>query len=145
MKHTILFLMLGALSLAATAQDPAESITVQGHKPQAAPRYHMYADEFAEFKGGYELSNGKTLYLLTVGTLMYAQVDDQRRQRIVATGPHSFIALEPAQPMSMRIERDANGNAGGELSYVDEARTAMAGAPPSPVRMALGSARRAVE
>ncbi|MNM93127.1 hypothetical protein D3C81_1054920 [compost metagenome] len=76
----------------------------------------MNAETFAPFRGGYELSNGQVLHLRnigSVGALMYARIDDQEEHRIVATGSHSFVALD--RQLAIRIDLRNDGSVGGEV------------------------------
>ena len=81
----------------------------------ARPRY-MMADDFKQFAGEYDLSNGDTLALRRSGGLMYARIGNQDEHRIVATGRNSFVALD--RQLKVRIDHNNDGTVGGELVMV---------------------------
>ena len=134
MKHSILFILSGALALACSAQTLGDvEVTVPGKK--AAPvvaTYKMWPEELKPFKGEYFLSNGMTLFVTGQGRRMFAQVDRQTRREVVATAPGKFVALD--RKLSMHIDLKDNGDVGGELSFVNEAAaTAAVGETLEPV------------
>ncbi|MGK5030105.1 hypothetical protein [Janthinobacterium sp. MDT1-19] len=127
MKTIILSTLLGlsATCLAATAQTLPQNMTVDvpGHSLRidvpAQPR-HMLREEFQQFAGAYDLSNGDTLQLRRAGTIMYARIGNQPEHRIVATGRNSFVALD--RQLKVRIDHHDDGSVGGELVMVVPAR-----------------------
>ena len=121
MKLSILFVAtcaLSTLSLPAAAQESGQGITSVPVAGQRGGSYTMDADQYREFKGSYDLSNGKTLRLLGNQRVMYAYVEGQPAHRIVATGPNTFAAV--GHPMSMRLDISDPDAISGELTYVDE-------------------------
>lgn len=122
MKTWILAGTLGVCALLANAQSlpDSQTVVVPGGRLQTielpAQRHFMNAETFAPFRGGYELSNGQVLHLRnigSVGALIYARIDDQEEHRIVATGSHSFVALD--RQLAIRIDLRNDGSVGGEV------------------------------
>lgn len=91
---------------------PARALTIE---VPAKPRY-MMADDFKQFAGEYDLSNGDTLSLRRSGGLMYARIGKQDEHRIVATGRNAFVALD--RQLKVRIDHNDDGTVGGELVMV---------------------------
>ncbi len=122
MKTWILAGTLGVCALLANAQSlpDSQTVVVPGGRLQTielpAHKHFMTAERFAPFRGGYELSNGQVLHLRnigSVGALMYARIDDQEEHRIVASGSHSFVALD--RQLAIRIDLRNDGSVGGEV------------------------------
>ncbi|MEG2033109.1 MAG: hypothetical protein RR376_20860 [Janthinobacterium sp.] len=122
MKTWILAGTLGACALLANAQSlpDSQTVVIPGGRLQTielpAQRHFMNAQDFAPFRGGYELANGQVLHLRNIGSmgaLMYARIDDKEEHRIVATGSNSFVALD--QQLAMRIDLRDDGSVGGEV------------------------------
>lgn len=135
MKTIIPSIVLGlaAASLAASAQNLPQDKTVDvpGHALRidvpARPHY-MPREDFQQFAGTYELSNGDTLQLRRSGGAMYARIGKQDEHRIVATSRNAFVALD--RQLKVRIDHRDDGSVGGELVMVVPAQ-----------RMADGSMR----
>lgn len=81
-----------------------------------ARRHYMMSDDFKQFAGGYDLSNGDTLELRRAGATMYARIGKQQEHQIVATGRNSFVALD--RQLKVRIDHKDDGTVGGELVMV---------------------------
>ena len=122
MKTWILAGTLGACALLANAQSlpDSQTVVIPGGRLQTielpAQRHFMNAQDFAPFRGGYELANGQVLHLRNIGSmgaLMYARIDDKEEHRIIATGRDSFVALD--QQLAMRIDLRDDGSVGGEV------------------------------
>ena len=127
MKKIMLFSILGALSVAATAQSVPDGSSVRIsaseqtiHLPKQVHR--MFQGDFDEFKGAYDLANGKTLSLTVQGRRMFAEVDGQEKTEIVAAARNVFIALD--EKMKITIEHEWNGDVGGELLWIMQPRSA---------------------
>ena len=128
MKTILPRTLLGLAALTgmlATAQTLPQDNTVEvpGHALRidvpAQPR-HMLREDFQQFAGTYDLSNGDTLQLRRAGTIMYARIGEQDEHRIVATGRNAFVALD--RQLKVRIDRHDDGSVGGELVMVVPAR-----------------------
>lgn len=131
MKHLMATASLFALALTSWAQSTAEQqVVVPASK--AVQRSYMPADDFARYKGAYDLSNGKTLYLIRKATRMYAMVDQQTMHEITPTARDTFQALDGT--MSMNLVRADDDTVSGHLSYIDET-PAVAGLRPQPTQI----------
>ena len=127
MRTIILGTLLGlaATGMAAQGQTlpPDSTVEVPGHalriEVPAQPR-HMLREDFQQFAGAYDLSNGDTLQLRRAGSIMYARIGNQPEHRIVATGRNAFVALD--RQLKVRIDHHADGSVGGELVMVVPAR-----------------------
>lgn len=120
MHKLILIALLSVLARGVAAQQPAADTV---HIPAAAERivlpehpYHMSEGDFYDYQGTYELSNGQTLRLSSRGYAMYAQVDNERRHRLVAASANSFVAMD--RQLKVRIDLGPNDSVGGELVMV---------------------------
>ena len=127
MKTIILSTLLGlsATCLAASAQTLPQDKTVEvpGHSLRIdvpdQPHY-MLREDFLNFAGAYDLSNGDTLQLRRSGSIMYARIGNQPEHRIVATSRNAFVALD--RQLKVRIDHHDDGSVGGELVMVVPAR-----------------------
>ena len=129
MKIIILAGILSTLSLAALAQSGVDTQTV--NIGAVSPKYDlsqghrvMSADEFGQFAGSYDLSNGKTLSLFTRGQKKYAAIQGEARHELVATRENSFVSVD--RQLKMTIVKDENGDAKGELLIAGPAQLARA-------------------
>ena len=121
MKTWILAGTLGACALLANAQSlpDSQTVVIPGGRLQTielpAQRHFMNAQDFAPFRGGYELANGQVLHLRNAGSIgaMYARIDDQDEHRIIAATSNSFVALD--RQLAMRIDLRDDGSVGGEV------------------------------
>ena len=80
----------------------------------------MAREDFQQFAGAYDLSNGDTLQLRRAGGIMYARIGNQPEHRIVATSRNAFVALD--RQLKVRIDHHDDGSVGGELVMVVPAR-----------------------
>ncbi|MTW14005.1 hypothetical protein GM658_25660 [Pseudoduganella eburnea] len=99
-------------------------------------RHYITPDEFQQYKGAYELSNGKTLWLMRKQTRIYARVDDQSEHEITRTGLGKFTALDGKMDMDLVFAPDESVS--GHLSYVDES-PAVAGVAPKVIEIQFAS------
>jgi hypothetical protein len=111
MKNIIKFSLIGALSIFSLAQAAdIDTVTVTPNKNElfAHQNYPMRSDEFYKFKREYQLSNGMTLTLSMsdVGSLMYAQLNDQPKERIVATNSNTFLSRQSNLKMHINVRSD---------------------------------------
>jgi hypothetical protein len=84
----------------------------------------MWPDNYQDIKGGYTLSNGMTLSIVSRGTGMYAYVDDDQPHKIVATGSNTYVALD----RQLRVELVREGDeASGWVTMVVPPRTLASG------------------
>ena len=134
MKRLVAAGSLFALALTAFAQSTGEQqVLVPASK--AAQRLYMSPSEFEQYKGAYDLSNGKTLYLVRRAARMFARVDEQTSHEIKYTGHGSFEATDGKMSMNLVF---ADDSVSGQLSYVDES-PAVAGLAPKLVNIQLAS------
>lgn len=128
MKRLVAVGSLFALALTAFAQSSGDQkVMVPALKDTQIQRSYMSPGDFARYKGSYELSNGKTLYLTRKATRMYAQVDEQTPHEITGSSNGKFQALNGN--MSMHLVLAADDTVSGELHYIDEAQKSVAGLP----------------
>jgi len=122
MKRIVAAGSLFALALTAYAQSTAEQkVLIPAAKE--VQRTYVSADEFAKYKGAYELSNGKTLYLVRKHTRLFARVDEQSEHEIYRAGTGKFQA--PDGMMAVDLVFADDDSVSGHLTYVDESpRTA---------------------
>lgn len=126
MKRTVATGCLFAFALTAFAQSTGEQ-TVVIPALKEVQRTYMSPSEFSKYKGTYDLSNGKTLYLIRKDTRMFARVDEQSEHEITRAGTGKFQALDGK--MAMELLHASDDTVSGHLSYVDETPT-MAGLAP---------------
>ena len=105
MKKFFAFLILSALCMAATAQTGpgVDAVTISGaNQAIVLPDkiYRVGPEDFRAFKGTYILSNGKILYLSSMGRKMYAEVAGSGRSEIVAATANTFVALDRKMDLS---------------------------------------------
>lgn len=139
MKSVLLSATL-ALALAGTAQAQSQSqdqsepipesqrVAVPAHPLSIdlpARPYRMWREEFKQFAGGYDLSNGDTLELRRDGAAMYARIGKQEEHRIIASGRNAFVALD--RKLKVRIDHHDDGSVGGELVMVVPAQNLAGG------------------
>lgn len=139
MKSVLLSATL-ALALAGTAQAQSQSqdqsepipesqrVAVPAHPLSIdlpARPYRMWREEFKQFAGGYDLSNGDTLELRREGAAMYARIGKQEEHRIIASGRNAFVALD--RKLKVRIDHHDDGSVGGELVMVVPAQNLAGG------------------
>ena len=137
MKSVLLSATL-ALALAGTAQSQSQdqSEPIPESQRVAVPAnhlsidlparpYRMWRDEFKQFAGGYDLSNGDTLELRRDGAAMYARIGKQEEHRIIASSRNAFVALD--RKLKVRIDHHDDGSVGGELVMVVPAQNLAGG------------------
>lgn len=128
MKRLVAVGSLFALALTAFAQSSGDQkVVVPASKETQIQRSYMSPSDFARYKGSYELSNGKTLYLTRKATRMYAQVDEQTAHEITGSSSGKFQALNGN--MSMHLVLATDDTISGELNYIDETQKSVAGLP----------------
>lgn len=124
MKIVILATVAGMLAFApalqAQTQEP-ETVAVPGRANDnrielPAAYKKMWPDQYEQYKGGYNLSNGQMLSIRSFGLNMYAYVDNDRWHKIVAVAPNTFVALD--QKLKMEINLLEDGDASGWVTMV---------------------------
>jgi len=136
MKRLVAAGSLIAFALTAYAQSTGDQ-TVLVPAAKAVVRTYITPDEFNQYKGAYDLSNGKTLWLVRKQLRIYAKVDDQSEHEITRTGNGKFAALDGKMAMELVFAPD--DSVSGHLSYVDESMPAIAGVAPTVIEMQFAS------
>lgn len=135
MKRLVAAGSLLVFALSAYAQSTGDQqVVIPAAK--AVQRTYISPDEFSKYKGGYDLSNGKTLWLIRKQTRIYAQVDDQSLHEITRTGMGKFQALDGK--MSMELVFAPDESVSGHLSYVEDT-PAVAGVAPKVIEIQFAS------
>lgn len=111
MRTMIALSLLSALSLPALAQnDDINSVTIKSHPNK---HYRMSPDEFERFVATYDLSNGMSISLYYKGFTMYAKLNNEFPDRLVATSLNTFESKDSA--LKIRIDLNDFGDASGEV------------------------------
>ncbi len=134
MKRLVATGCLFALALTAFAQSTDQKVLIPASKE--ASRSYMSPDEFSKYKGAYDLSNGKTLYLVRKASRMFARVDEQSEHEITRAGNGKFQALDGKMWMELVWAND--DSVGGSLNYVDESPS-VAGLEPKVISIRFAS------
>jgi hypothetical protein len=134
MKRLVATGCLFALALTAYAQSTEQKVLIPASKE--VQRTYMSPDEFSKYKGSYDLSNGKTLYLIRKATRMYARVDEQGEHEITRAGNGKFQALDGKMWMELVWAND--DSVSGSLNYIDEAPS-VAGLEPKVISIQFAS------
>jgi len=116
MKKFALVLILGSITLVASAQNAprSETVSINGSKISAPQQIRpMSAGEFSQFAGSYDLSNGHSLTLFSRGLQKFAAVEGGAWHELVATSSHSFSSRD--NQLKVTIDRHENGGVDGEL------------------------------
>lgn len=116
MRTMIVFSLLSALSLPVLAQSSdVNSVTIKPHitNPTAQQHYYMSPDEFGRFVATYDLSNGMSLSLYYKGFTMYAKLNNEFPDRLVATSMNSFESKDSM--LRIHINLSNEGEASGEV------------------------------
>ena len=116
MKRLVATGCLFALALTAFAQSTDQKVLIPASKEVS--RSYMSPDEFSKYEGAYDLSNGKTLYLVRKASRMFARVDEQSEHEITRAGNGKFQALDGKMWMELVWAHD--DSVGGSLNYVDD-------------------------
>ena len=62
--------------------------------PAPAERYRLTPQDFKYYKGNYQLSNGKTMWVSDLGRRYFAQVDGERRVELIPVGYNVFVVRD---------------------------------------------------
>lgn len=120
LSATLAFALAGAVQAQSQSQSEpipeSQRVAVPAHNLSIdlpARPYRMWRDEFKQFAGAYDLSNGDTLELRRDGAAMYARIGKQDEHRIIASSRNAFVALD--RKLKVRIDLHDDGSVGGEL------------------------------
>ena len=95
---------ISSAAVAAPANVPQSTASVQ--IKGSVSRVHMNDDQFAGFKGQYQLSNGKVLTVSSNNTRYFAQIDGQRAVEIVPTSDKSFMSANSGIALTFAVHPD---------------------------------------
>jgi len=115
MKIIRIAMLVGMLPLAIHAQEQSDTVSVPVRandlRIELPDSYKkMWPEQFDDYKRAYTLSNGQTLYIRSLGSNMYAFVDNDPWHKIVAVAPNTFVALDRQLKMQIDLrEDDAKG------------------------------------
>jgi hypothetical protein len=92
----------------AAAQAPGQTFgpIIRVPAPQQL-RYRVPIEEFNDQKGTFELSNGKRMVVLNLGSRFYAEIDGERRAELIPVGRDVYIARD--RDMMILFNEEANG------------------------------------
>ncbi len=109
MKRLILFALLGGLALATPAQTTGDNeVRIRGYQIELPARaYPFFREDFDEYTGTYDLSNGAVMTLSRRGQHLYAQIDSDQRKELVAAKPNVFVALD--RDLKITLNNDTTG------------------------------------
>ena len=100
MKTLLLAAALSVLALPAAAQTPSDlgRVTITAEVPKTielpAGYSRMWAGEFDNLQGTYDLSNGDTMAMTKRINRKFIQVGDGPRTEVVAVGDYDFVSLD---------------------------------------------------
>lgn len=100
MKTLLLAAALAVIALPAAAQTPSdlERVTITAEAPKTielpAKYSRMWAGEFDNLKGTYDLSNGDTMTMTKWVNRKFIRVGDGPRTEVVAVGDYDFVSLD---------------------------------------------------
>ncbi|MET3108113.1 hypothetical protein AAKU67_002443 [Oxalobacteraceae bacterium GrIS 2.11] len=109
MNNLIKLSIIGALGIFSSVQaSEIDRVTVTADKAESSLQQHypMAESDFYPFLKTYELSNGMTLTLSNLGSLLVAQLNGGPKEHIVATSRHSFISKTSGLQLQIRLEDD---------------------------------------
>lgn len=119
MKSLLLAASLAALALPAAAQTPSDlgRVTITGEAPRTIElpaRYsRMWAGEFDNLQGTYDLSNGDTMAMMKRINRKFIQLGNGPRTEVVAVGDYDFVSLD--QKYRVVLSEPVNGEVTGYL------------------------------
>jgi hypothetical protein len=125
MKIIKLAMLAGMLPLVIHAQEQSDTVSVPVRandlRIELPDSYKkMWPEQFDDYKRGYTLSNGQTLYIRSLGSNMYAFVDNDQWHKIVAVAPNTFVALDRQLKMEINLHED--DGASGWLTMIVPSR-----------------------
>ncbi|QYF95585.1 hypothetical protein KY495_10780 [Massilia sp. PAMC28688] len=136
MKKLLMMMLLGAVAVPALAQDltAPQEVTVRGYQIDLPVKtYRLFAEEFGQYKGGYDLSNGQSMVMAQTGRRMYAKVGEGQFHELVAASPGVFVARD--RTLKITLQHDKFGAVTGELLMVPPNASMAANTPLISMRM----------
>ena len=100
MKSLLLAAAFAALALPAAAQTQSDlgQITIKGEAPKTielpASYSRLWAGEFDNLQGTYDLSNGDTMAMMKRINRKFIQLGHGPRTEVVAVGDYDFVSLD---------------------------------------------------
>lgn len=127
MKRLLLCAIVGSLSLAATAQsEQDQSVTIRGYQIELPTKaYPVTGIDLGAYQGSYDLSSGQPMSLRQVGGRLIATIGNRDPKLLVAAAHNVFVSTD--RQMRLTLNRQSDGDFGGQLWLVGEARTANTG------------------
>ena len=131
--------LLCALPCVATAQSVEQpSSTVRVPAPLSidlpAKAISPALTNFDNYKGAYDLSDGRVISLTKRGTHIFAEIDGMEKVQLVAADMNSFVATDRTLQLNLGLRSD--GEVRGEVLLA--ARNTIAGLPVKPVLLTFG-------
>jgi|GEM_PF-6091480 len=127
MKRLLLCALIGSMSLVATAQsEQDQSVTIRGYQIELPTRaYQVSGSDLGAYQGSYDLSTGQAMSLRQVGGRLIATIGNRDPKLLVAAAHNVFVSTD--RQMRLTLNRQSDGEFGGQLWLVGEARTASTG------------------
>ena len=118
MRRFFLSILLGGLTLSATAQDATDATisAIDDDIALPAQAYKMFPQDWDVYAGRYFLSNGQTMVLRRTGLRMAAQIDGGPPQQLVAVAGNVFVATD--QRLKMTLVDEGLGRFTGQVAMV---------------------------
>jgi opacity protein-like surface antigen len=119
MKSLLLAAALSVLALPAVAQTQPDlgRVTITGEAPKTielpANYSRMWAGEFDNLQGAYDLSNGDTMAMTKRINRKFIQVGDGPRTEVIAVGDYDFVSLN--QKYRVVLSEPVHGEVTGYL------------------------------
>lgn len=114
MKKLFVLMVLGALAVPALAQTAPEEVRVRGYQLEAPASMYVPSDaEFAEVRGRYQLSDGRSMVLSQFGRHMYAAIGQGEPKRILAAGDDTLMATD--RSLKVTLQRDQRDEFWGDI------------------------------
>ena len=119
MKSLLLAAAFAALALPAAAQTQSDlgQITIKGEAPKTielpASYSKLWAGEFDNLQGTYNLSNGGTMAMMKRINRKFIQLGTGPRTEVVAIGDYDFVSLD--QRYRVVLSEPVNGEVTGYL------------------------------
>lgn len=139
MKATFLSALLCVLPCVVAAQSvDRQGSTVRVPAPLSidlpARAVSSALTNFDIYKGAYDLSDGRTLYLTKRGPSMFAEVDGRDKVQVIASNMNTFVAVDRSMKLDLGLNLD--GEVRGDVLLASP--TTVAGLPAQPVLLTFG-------